>query len=356
MKYRRLGKTGLRVSVIGMGTWQFGGEWGKVFRPGRGGCDPCESRRTGHQPDRHRRMLRRPPGGESSSAGRSRAEREKWVIATKFGHRFNGPFQRDNLFEPAQVQEQLEQSLKALQTDYIDLYQFHSGTDPMFETPGLWEKLREWVARGTIRHLGISVSKKNASLRQVDRALRGRRGDDSNGLQSHRTQRREGNPSRLSAAESGRPRAGALGQRVLERQIHHGDPVSQHGCPGRVAERGGKTLSRRAGRAGQTGSPRRRADGSVGPGLVPPASGGVVRHPRLQECRAGPVQCPSGRSAERGHRPSLGGRVEKKRSLPEVRAGSERLGGCAAREGGIMTTENYLPASALISAADKTVS
>jgi aryl-alcohol dehydrogenase-like predicted oxidoreductase len=31
VKYRRLGKTGMNVSVVGIGAWQFGGEWGKSF-------------------------------------------------------------------------------------------------------------------------------------------------------------------------------------------------------------------------------------------------------------------------------------------------------------------------------------
>jgi len=31
MLYRRLGKTGLNVSVVGVGTWQLGGEWGKIY-------------------------------------------------------------------------------------------------------------------------------------------------------------------------------------------------------------------------------------------------------------------------------------------------------------------------------------
>jgi aryl-alcohol dehydrogenase-like predicted oxidoreductase len=169
MKYRRLGKSGLRVSVIGVGTWQFGGEWGKQFQPDEVDAILAKASDLGinliDTAECYGDHL------AEELVGRAiQGRREKWILATKFGHRFNEAFQRDNLFEPAQVQEQLERSLEALQTDYIDLYQFHSGTDQMFGTPGLWEKLREWVARGTIRHLGISVSKKNASLRQVDRA------------------------------------------------------------------------------------------------------------------------------------------------------------------------------------------
>jgi myo-inositol catabolism protein IolS len=169
MKYRRLGETGLRVSVIGMGTWQYGGEWGKAFRQDEVDAILAKASDSGinliDTAECYGDHL-----AEKLIGRAIQGRREKWILATKFGHRFNEAFQRDNLFEPAQVQAQLEQSLEALQTDYIDLYQFHSGTDQMFETPGLWEKLREWVARGTIRHLGISVSKKNASLRQVDRA------------------------------------------------------------------------------------------------------------------------------------------------------------------------------------------
>jgi aryl-alcohol dehydrogenase-like predicted oxidoreductase len=99
-----------------------------------------------------------------------KGRRDKWIIATKFGHGFKESFERDMLFEPEHVQEQLEKSLRALQTDTIDLYQFHSGTDEMFDTPGLWEMLQKQVEAGKVRHLGISISKKHGSLYQVDKA------------------------------------------------------------------------------------------------------------------------------------------------------------------------------------------
>ncbi len=169
MKYRRLGKTGLQVSVVGVGTWQLGGEWGKEFEQREVNAILSKAAELGinlidtaecYGDHLAERLI-----------GRAiRGHREKWIIATKFGHRFSGPFQRDDVYEPAQVQDQLARSLEALQTDYIDLYQFHSGTDPMFDMPGLWETLRGFVDAGTVRHLGISVSSKRASLYQVNTA------------------------------------------------------------------------------------------------------------------------------------------------------------------------------------------
>jgi aryl-alcohol dehydrogenase-like predicted oxidoreductase len=169
MKHRQLGKTGLRVSVIGVGTWQLGGEWGKRFEQEEVTAILSRAAELGinliDTAECYGDHL-----AERLIGNAIKGEREKWILATKFGHRFNGPFQRDDMYEPAQVREQLERSLEALQTDCIDLYQFHSGTDPMFDTPGLWETLRGFVEAGTVRHLGISVSSQRASIYQVNTA------------------------------------------------------------------------------------------------------------------------------------------------------------------------------------------
>jgi aryl-alcohol dehydrogenase-like predicted oxidoreductase len=169
MKYRRLGRTGLQVSVIGVGTWQLGGEWGKDFEQGEVDAILAKAAELGinliDTAECYGDHLAEKLVGQAI-----RGRRDKWILATKFGHKFNERFQRDDAYEPAQVQEQLARSLEALQTDYIDLYQFHSGGDPMFDMPGLWDTLRGFVEAGTVRHLGISVSSKRASLYQVNAA------------------------------------------------------------------------------------------------------------------------------------------------------------------------------------------
>ncbi len=169
MKYRRLGKTDMRVSVIGLGTWQFGGEWGKDFEQ----TEVDSIIKTAADCGVNLIDTAECYGDHLSEEliGRTiKGQRDKWIIATKFGHIFYKPFERDNIYEPKAIQKQLEDSLKALQTDYIDLYQFHSGTDEMFDTEGLWEFLAEQKRAGKIRHLGISTAKSYDGRHQIDEA------------------------------------------------------------------------------------------------------------------------------------------------------------------------------------------
>ena len=168
VQYRRLGRTELIVSVIGVGTWQLGGEWGKEFTQGE--VDHI----LGRARDLGINLIDTAECygdhvSERLVGAAVKHDRHKWIIATKFGHHFRGHMDRTVCYDPDDVRSQLEASLQALQTDYIDLYQFHSGVNSKFRTPGLWEVLDELMRAGKVRHLGISVSP-NDNLLQVDRA------------------------------------------------------------------------------------------------------------------------------------------------------------------------------------------
>ena len=169
MKYRRLGSTQMQVSVIGVGTWQFGGEWGKDFQQGEVEAILKTAADLGvnliDTAECYGDHL-----AEQLIGRAIKGQRDRWVIATKFGHRFNRVLQRDNVYEPKEVRRQLEDSLRALQTDFIDLYLFHSGTDAMFDTEGLWSMLQDQQRQGRIRHLGISVAKSYSGAHQIDDA------------------------------------------------------------------------------------------------------------------------------------------------------------------------------------------
>jgi aryl-alcohol dehydrogenase-like predicted oxidoreductase len=64
---------------------------------------------------------------------------------------------------------QLDASLAALRTDYVDLLQCHSAKDAEFDTDGLWAVLQREQAKGKVRHLGISISPPG-NIYQTDRA------------------------------------------------------------------------------------------------------------------------------------------------------------------------------------------
>jgi aryl-alcohol dehydrogenase-like predicted oxidoreductase len=87
-------------------------------------------------------------------------DRADWLIATKFGHRFTGHMKRSDERSANNVREQLEASLRALRTDYIDIYQYHSVRDEEFFDEAVRKVLREARRAGKIRHVGNSISSK----------------------------------------------------------------------------------------------------------------------------------------------------------------------------------------------------
>src|SRR5919198_6353956 len=118
MRYRRLGSTGLDVSVVGLGTWQLGGEWGRGYEQSDVDAIVDRARELGvNLVDTaecygdHR--------AEELIGSAIAADRERWIVATKFGHRFHpermegqwspGSVRTDH-WSPAEVRSQLEAS------------------------------------------------------------------------------------------------------------------------------------------------------------------------------------------------------------------------------------------------------
>jgi aryl-alcohol dehydrogenase-like predicted oxidoreductase len=154
MRYRALGNSGLTVSVVGLGCNNFGGR-----------LDLARTRAVVEAAiDCGITLLDTADiyggGGRSEEflgevlAGR----RDQVVLATKFGHQ-----SADMGYGPAAgakggrayIRRAVEQSLRRLRTDYIDLYQIHT-PDPATPITETLDALNELVAEGKVRYLGHS--------------------------------------------------------------------------------------------------------------------------------------------------------------------------------------------------------
>lgn len=162
MKYRTLGSTDLEISEVGFGVWTVSTNWwgkiteeqgigllNKAYDLGINFFDTADTYGTGY--------------GEEILAKALENQRHDVIIATKFGYDFyvnqerEGHQERPQNWTPNFIRYACEQSLKRLDTDYIDLYQLHNPKMDAFESDDVFETLELLVEEGKIRHYGAAI-------------------------------------------------------------------------------------------------------------------------------------------------------------------------------------------------------
>ena len=161
MNYRIIGNTGIEVSEIGFGAWGIGGE--SLNAPGYGEVDDNESLKAlrfayekgvtfydtadlygdGHS----ERIIAKAFDGL----------RDKIIIASKGGTLPHTGLHMPQDFSASHLNKALDQSLKRLKTDYIDIYQLHSPKIADIEKNECIETLICFKKTGKIKEFGVSV-------------------------------------------------------------------------------------------------------------------------------------------------------------------------------------------------------
>jgi aryl-alcohol dehydrogenase-like predicted oxidoreductase len=163
MRYRRLGKTGYKVSEIGFGSWAIGGDWGPTddeqamatlhaaVDAGVTFFDTADVYGDGHS----ERLL----------AQLRRERDEELVVATKVGRR--GALDPDAYTAEA-LSEWMERCRENLEVERLDLVQLHCPPTDTYYRPEVFDRLQEFVDRGVTAAVGVSVERVEEGLKAIE--------------------------------------------------------------------------------------------------------------------------------------------------------------------------------------------
>ena len=165
MEYRRLGRTDMAVSAISFGAWAIGGFWGAA--------DDEESMRALHAAvDAGVNFIDTADvygdGRSERLVARLRRERPRdtiWV-ATKAGRRL--PQQSCEGYSRDNLTRWVEDSLRNLQIEAIDLLQLHCPPTALYHRPEVFGVLDDLVTAGKLRYYGVSVEKVDEALAALE--------------------------------------------------------------------------------------------------------------------------------------------------------------------------------------------
>jgi aryl-alcohol dehydrogenase-like predicted oxidoreductase len=164
MHYRQLGRTGWKVSDISFGAWAIGGAWGtvsdeeslaalrKAIDCGVNFIDTADVYGDG----RSERLIARLKS----------SEKKEIIVATKAGRRL--PRQTVEGYSRQNLTLWVEDSLRNLSTDCLDLLQLHCPPTALYDRSDVFGILDDLVQAGKIRHYGVSVEKIDEALKAIE--------------------------------------------------------------------------------------------------------------------------------------------------------------------------------------------
>ncbi len=169
---RDLGTTGMRVSCLGLGTVKFGRNRDVKYPEG---FELPSDREITALLDLAREaginLLDTAPayGSSERRIGRLLPDRDNWLLGTKVGEIFEGGHSRFD-FSAAHVRESIEQSLRHLRTDRLDLVLIHSdGNDlDILDKSDCLETLERMRREGLLRAVGMSSKTIEGGLRAIE--------------------------------------------------------------------------------------------------------------------------------------------------------------------------------------------
>lgn len=164
MNYRALGRTGWKVSEVSFGAWAIGGAWGSVR-------DEDSLGALNQAIDSGVNFL---DTADVYGAGRSerliaqlkKSRKDEIIVATKAGRRL--PQQTVDGYSRENLTAWVEESLRNLAVDSLDLLQLHCPPTPAYYHPEIFGILDDLVQAGKIRFYGVSVERVEEALKAIE--------------------------------------------------------------------------------------------------------------------------------------------------------------------------------------------